>query len=352
MTEDSNRRFSSRDVARLAGVSQSTVSRVFRGGQPVSPEHEKRVRDAAAALAYVPNLAARSMITQETRTLALVVPNSLNPVHAELITVAHDVAAEKGYRLMLYRDESADVGQSEPDILHGRAVDGVLYLASSLGSSTVERLLKLRIPTAVAIRDVSDGLQVDRFVSDPHPGADEAVALLVRQGHRDFAVVVGPDTISTANDRLEAFSDALRREGVVAPPQVIRVPSTFEHGVGVARDLASSKEKPTAVLAGADVLALGIIDGLRRAGLSVPRDVSVVGFDDVSTAAWAMVDLTTVHVPHHQMIVEATERLLERISNPGLVPAVRRYPSSLVVRSTTASPSEQDGRPADTLSVS
>lgn len=342
MTEDSKRRFSSRDVARLAGVSQSTVSRVFRGGQPVSPEQERRVRDAAAALAYVPNLAARSMITQETKTLALVVPNSLNPVHAELITVAHDVAAEKGYRLMLYRDESADVGQSEPDILHGRAVDGVLYMAASFGSSTVERLLKLRIPTVVAIRDVV-GLQVDRFVSDPHPGADEAVAHMVAAGHREFAVVVGPDTISTANERLLAFSDALQRAGVSEPPKVVRVPSTFEHGVGVGRDLALSERTPTAVLAGADILALGIMDGLAREGLTVPQDVSVVGFDDVAPAAWAMVDLTTVHVRHHQMIVEATARLLERIANPGLPPEIRRYPSSLVVRSTTATPHARDG---------
>lgn len=325
-------------MARLAGVSQSTVSRVFRGGQPVSPEHERRVRDAAAALAYVPNLAARSMITQETRTLALVVPNSLNPVHAELITVAHDVAAEKGYRLMLYRDESADAGKSEPDILHGRAVDGVLYLASSLGSSTVDRLLQLKIPTAVVIRDVADTLQVDRFVSDPHPGADQAVTHLVEAGHRDFAIVVGPDTISTANDRLEAFSGALQRAGVTESPQVIRVPSTFEFGASVGRELAAAASTPTAVLAGADVLAFGIIDNLAREGIPVPGSVSVVGFDDVSASAWAMVDLTTVHVPHHQMIEEATARLLARIQDPGLAPGVHRYPSSLVLRSTTAAP--------------
>lgn len=307
--------------------------------QPVSADAERRVRDAATALAYVPNLAARSMITQETRTLALVVPNSLNPVHAELITIAHDVAAEAGYRLMLYRDESADVGESEPDILHGRAVDGVIYLAASIGSSTVKRLLELRISTVVAIRDISDALPVDRFVSDPHPGADEAVGHLAGMGHVNFAVVVGPETISTANDRLLAFTDALERAGVTEPPRVIRVPSTFECGAAVGQDLAALDEPPTAVLAGADVVALGVIDGLARNGLSVPDQVSVVGFDDVAPASWAMIELTTVRVPHHQMIADATTGLVARIENPSLPSQVRRYPSTLVIRSTTGAPS-------------
>jgi LacI family transcriptional regulator len=328
----------SHDIAREAGVSQSTVSRALRGDPRVAPETSERVQAAARRLRYTPNAAARSLITDRTSTIAVIVAEIKNPFYPQLLDALHDELSAAGYRTVLLDGRSGD-GEGEepvPGIRRG-AVDGVVCVALSLDSRLPAQLAAGGMPVVLLNRTIDDPLP-DRAVSDNAAGGRLVAEELLALGHRRIGTVAGPQQASTGRDRLRGFADGLARAGRPLDERLLRT-SDFTHAGGrdAALDLLDREpgERPTAVFCGNDVIAFGVLDAARRLGLSVPGELSVVGFDDIEMAGWEVLGLTTVRQPLEPMATAAARLLLERIEQPDLPTRERVFGVELVRRATT-----------------
>ena len=333
------------DVARLAGVSASTVSRSLRGSARVSARTRERVLLAAAELEYVPSPAASRLASGTTSAIGVIVPFATRWFFSEVLTGIEGTLRDAGYDLLLY-----NVG--DPGGRHRffatmplrRRVDAVLAVASALAPAEQEALRALGVPLA-AVGGPVDGF--GRVGVDDRAGAGMAVRHLVLLGHRDIVMISGdPDDpvgrVTTA-DRRAGFADALAEAGLPAgPDRVIAEPWGLAGGMQAAEQLLGRRRLPTAVFAESDEMALGALQVLRRAGLAVPGRVSVIGFDDHEMAPAG--DLTTIAQPARQQGRLAARWLVEVLAGeapPTLADVV--LPTRLVVRGTTGPPPGEAG---------
>jgi LacI family transcriptional regulator len=329
----------SRDVAREVGVSQSTVSRALRGDPRVAPTTQVLVSDAARRMNYIPNVAARSLITARTQTVGVIVADIANPFYPQIVDSLHDELGLSGYRMVLLH-ERADGRRGElvPQ-LQGRSVDGLIFTSATLDSDAVDWFSDRGVPAVLLNRDI-DGAFVDRVLSDTRLGGALAAELLVRLGHTRIGLIAGPSNTSTSRDRERGFLEALQRLGIPHCPELHRDGEfAYESGHQWARDLLSLPDPPTALFCGNDVMAFGALDAARRLGISVPDQLSVVGYDDIDMAAWAAFDLSTINQPLAQMAKAAARMMVSRIeSDAQLEPRTQIFPASVVLRGTTAPP--------------
>ena len=323
------------DVARHAGVSQATVSRVMRGDSKVTPQTRERVLRAAEDLGYAPDTAAQALITRRTGSVAVVVPDLANPLYPQLITATQQELHAADYRMFLLNARFGDV-DDHVRRLRGRTVDGVLLATSIIDSPTVAEFLRRGLPTALVVRGV-EGVAVDTFIADDEAGCALAAGHLTALGHRRIGMISGPANTTSGRDRVRLFRAALRRDQVELPESLVEhSPYTFESGAELALRLLGRPNPPTALFCASDVLAFGAVDALRRRGLRVPGDVSVVGFDDVSMAGWEMIGLTTIRQPIEQMAAEAVRKLLGRVSGADTtMPRRHVFAVQLIERGTT-----------------
>jgi LacI family transcriptional regulator, galactose operon repressor len=323
------------DVARRAGVSQATVSRVMRGDSKVAPQTRELVLRAAEELGYAPDTAAQALITRRTSSVAVVVPDLANPLYPQLITAAQAELHAAGYRMFLLNARFGDVDEHVRR-LRGRTVDGVLLATSIIDSPTVAEFLRRGLPTALVIRGV-EGVAADTFIADDETGCALAADHLTGLGHRRIGMISGPANTTSGRDRVRLFRVALRRDQVELPESLVaHSPYTFDSGAELALRLLGRAQRPTALFCASDVLAFGAVHAIRRAGLRVPGDVSVVGFDDVAMAGWEMIGLTTIRQPIEQMARESVRTLLGRISGEDASPRRRHvFAVELVERGTT-----------------
>jgi LacI family transcriptional regulator len=328
------------DVARHAGVSQATVSRVMRGDGKVAPHTRDLVLRAAEELGYAPDTAAQALITRRTGSVAVVVPDLANPLYPQLITAAQRELHAAGYRMFLLNARFGDV-DDHVRRLRGRTVDGVLLATSIIDSPTVAEFLRRGLPTALVIRGV-EGVAADTFIADDEAGCALAAAHLTGLGHRRIGMISGPANTTSGRDRVRLFRDALRRGQVELPEALVaHSPYAFESGAELALRLLGRPDPPTALFCASDVLAFGAVDAIRRHGLRVPGDVSVVGFDDVAMAGWEMIGLTTIGQPIEQMAAEAVAKLLGRISGADTTPRARHVFGVRLVERGTTGPARQ-----------
>jgi LacI family transcriptional regulator len=324
-----------RDVARLAGVSQTTVSRVLRNDPKVSGDTHRRVMAAAATLSYSPNIVARTLLTGSSKTVAILVPDVSNVVNPQFIRAAQEVFAAAGYDSLLINHGPHDhLGQIAA--LSQRMVEGVLLAAASDTEGTlVGAIARQALPLTLAIRGTDDP-EFDSFIADDESGCRQAVDLLVGYGHRNIAMVSGPELTTTGRDRARHFAAALHESGIPLPPErVMYGDYSFDSGERAAESLMRSEDPPTAIFCASDNMAFGVLNALLKAGVDVPGDVSVIGFDDTPIAAWRMVGLTTISQPVVDMTRAAAQCLLERMRGGGATAAARTYPVELIERSTT-----------------
>jgi LacI family transcriptional regulator len=325
------------DVARAAGVSQSTVSRVLRGDTRVSPQAREAVRQAAEALDYAPDLSARALITRRSGTIAMVVPDVTNPVYPQLISAVQRELQAVGHRLLLLNARFGDTN-AHVAALRGGLVDGVLLATTSL-DVPLDQFLPKDLPTVLLIREAPDG-GYESYLADDGMGCELAAEHLTALGHSRIAIISGPQNLLVATRRVRLFRAALRRKMVtLAKDMVCRSPLDFSSAADIATDLLR-RAAPTAIFCAADVLALGAMQAILGSGRQVPVDVSVLGFDDVTMAGWDMIGLTTVRQPFDQMAKEAVRALLTQVDYGGRPsrPKAHRFPVELVVRKTTAPP--------------
>lgn len=341
------RSVTSHDVARLAGVSQSTVSRALRGSSGVRSDVRERVERAAAQLGYVPSTLARSLVSRRTGAIGVLVADVTNPFYPHLLQAVDQELSAASYRMVLIVDPLDTPGDIE-DYRHllDDSLDGVLITTAALGSTTPLQLAKQGLPVVLAVRALDCG-DLDTIVSDNVRGARDAAELVLRYGHTRIALILGPDSTSTSAERERGYRQALDAAQVPVPPLLRRTGTySYETGYRHSIELLSLSEPPTALLCANDVLAIGAIEGARRLRLSVPDAVSVVGFDDMPMAGWESFKLTTVHQDIGGIARAATRRLLERIRSGAALPGrTEVFPARVVERATVGSPREASMQP-------
>lgn len=328
----------STDVAKAAGVSQATVSRVMYGSDRVSPRTRARVREVMAELGYSPNLVARAMKTQRTDTIGVLVSQITNPFYPEALQAVGAALTARGKRMVLWDTEGTGEEAALESIRQG-LVDGVLFTTGTTETPSLREAIAAGRPVVLLNRSVPD-LPGDQVTSDNFGGAAEVARHLVDLGHVRIGFIGGPPLPSTVNERWQGFEETLKELGVGLDESLCRfVQLSHDEGAAAFTELAqASGGPPTAVFCVNDITAFGALDAARVLGLRVPADISIAGYDDVQLASWPAFDLTTVNQPIDQMARRAVEQLLARIDEPGRPPIHERFPARLMIRGTTAHP--------------
>jgi LacI family transcriptional regulator len=323
------------DVARAAGVSQATVSRVLNDDPRVLPATRQRVLDAVAQLHYRPNAIARGLVTRSTGLVGVIVGDITNPFYPELLEAIASQLGEHDLKMLLYNSAGGDEEQFVRLLLEQR-VDGIVFPSARTDSALVAELVERDFPLVLLNRYV-DGVACDAVVGDNADGARAAAAHLLELGHRRIAIATGPERASTSRDRVGAFRAALADAGVAIPDELVLAGELrYEPAYEGARRLLAATAPPTAVFCANDLMAFGVLSAARAEGVAVPERLSVVGFDSLPMAGWEALDLTTVRQPLPEMAREGVELLAARIADPSRPPQRLTLPSSLVVRGTTA----------------
>jgi len=322
-------------VAERAGVSTALVSLVMRDAPNVSDHRRQRVLEAANELGYRPNVLARNLASRRTNTIGLVLNDLHNPYFAEVTDGIDDAAERASQRILIGNGRHSSAGEeSAVETFLEFRVDGVI-VTGSLDLTAVE---KASASTPIVVVGRTDELSyADTVHVDDALGAQLAVDHLVSLGHRRIAHIDGGDSAG-ASERSQGYCDAMHAHGLNDGIQIARGDFTEAGGAAAAHNLLDDDQRPTAIFAGNDLSAVGAFDVLMDRGLSIPSDVSLIGFDNTALAAMAHLALTTINQPTYDLGVAAIELLLERI-NDGRTEAKRviRRPE-LVVRESTALP--------------
>lgn len=323
-----------RDVAARAGVSPKTVSNVLNGTFRVSPATRAKVEEAVAALDYVPNLSARGLRNGRTGMIAVALPDLRMPYSAEMCH--HFVAAAGSRGVHVQIEETAGGADREVELLsraRAQLIDGLILNPVRLESTAVQR--DVAMPPVVLIGEVDQPI-VDHVWIDNVTAVRAITELLIDEGHRRIAIVGVGDT-ATAQVRLAGFHQALKAAGITADPEW-EIPSPDWHSTDAARWFGSyldQHEPPEAVVCMTDTLALGVISALHNHGLSVPGDVSVVGYDNITDASTMVPALTTIDFDKQKFAETAIDVLAARIADPDRPIMSVTIPHSIVRRSST-----------------
>ncbi len=325
------------DVARLAGVSRSAVSRTFTDGASVSKETRDKVIAAARELGYRVNVLARSLHKQKSDLVGVVAADLDNPFRSEQIDLLSKGLLECGFRPILLRGEkSTDVADLIGSLLQ-YSVAGVIVTSDTPPEEICIECLENGVPLVV-VNKRDPGAPVDRVVTAFEDGGRKAYEHLIASGCRKLAVVTPERSSFSINGRALAFEQAANDGGV----PVIRIAwgaQTYDGGLAAAEFVHRVRSEVDGVFCTADYLALGVLDGLRHIhGLRVPQDIQLVGYDDIPQAAWKAYDLTTFSQSRHDLCEATLDLLMQRLENPDLQQQVRVCDVHLVQRATTRGP--------------
>jgi DNA-binding LacI/PurR family transcriptional regulator len=321
-------------VAARAGVGRGTVSRVINGSPKVSERARDAVLQAIEELGYVPNRAARTLVTRRTDTVALVVSESEQrvfdePYFAGLVRGIGSALAETGLQLILTMAQSPEEHSRLEHYLTGQHVDGVLLTSVHGADPLPERLEDMGVPTVMGGRPV--GLNPYSYVDmDNRAGARQAIKYLLGKGRRQIATIAGPQDMGVGVDRLAGYRDALLATGV--PECVAYGDFSEESGVAAMRELLDKHPDVDAVFTASDPMAVGAMRELKLRGKAIPRDVAVIGFDDSNSAGHTEPPLTSVHQPTEAMGRQMVQLLVARINGEPLEQPVVILDTHLVIR--------------------
>lgn len=326
------------DVARRAGVSTAVVSYVINDGpRPVSPETREKVEQAIDELGYFPNEVARSLKRKQSLTIGLVLPNVNNPVYGEIAGIFEQICIQAGYLVLLCTTgRSPDQEQKCVRMLRAKQVDGVIVMPSQRPRELVEPLTQANIPTVVLEHNLED---LPCVAIDDLEGGRLATQHLIKLGHQRIALIRREPTSTTSSQRLVGYRDALESAGIPFDASlVVETETGFDAGFQAMQHLLDSSDPPpTAVFAHNDVLALGAMHAIRSAGLRIPNDISVVGYDDTAGSAYLDPPLTTIKYPKAEMGRCAAQLVLKLIQDSTVAsPETTILPVELIIRSSTA----------------
>ncbi|HWH84749.1 MAG TPA: LacI family DNA-binding transcriptional regulator [Burkholderiaceae bacterium] len=325
------------DVAKRLGLAVSTVSRALSGHPAISDKTRVAVQAAAAELGYRLPTQGRGSRKSATHLVGVVVGAMHNRFMTVLLEHLHDALEELGYQVVLLIDSMT----ATKDLLAFRPLidgylDGIIFATATIDSPLVSELERRGIPCVLVVRSV-DNANVDTVEIDNIHAGSEAVRHLFELGHRRISLVMGPANTSTSRDRVRGALDWLQRNGVPkANVQLIQGDYTHEAGYSAGMAILGQVNRVTAIVGGNDTVALGVLEAARRQGISVPSQLSVIGFDDMPLAGSPLIGLTSIRQPVKVMARTAAQRLVERMRSHKLQPARRDIlPIELIRRDTT-----------------
>ena len=327
------------DVARAAGVSVATVSRVLNEQGHVLPETQEKVRKAADELRYQPNLSARNLRKNESRIILILAPNFSNPYYSNVLAGICDVSRNLGYSTLIYNtyDSNALDQTLVSHLFQKNRADGMITLAVNRDDRWLTQVAG-KYPIVQCSEYVEDE-PVPHISVDNRSAAKESVSMLVAQGHRRIGIVTSANRYLSSANRMRGYLDALEEAGIAQDESLIAYASadySFASGKQAARELLSLPEPPSAIFCVSDILALGVIAAAGKMGLQVPWDLSVTGFDDVDYTTMFHPYLTTVSVPCYDLGRRSMQLLYDQIAQkPGAEREVY-LPHKVIVRETTA----------------
>jgi LacI family transcriptional regulator len=321
-------------------VHPSTVSRALhRADLPLRAETRRKVLAAVERLEYRPSVIARGLRLQRTSTLGMLVPDITNPFFPPVIRGAEEAARERGYELVICNtDDSTERETASLRLLRERQADGLLIATSRMADATLAAVRRERFPFVLLNRGsrVSADLSVE---VDNERAAEQVIAHLAALGHRRIAHISGPLTTTTGAERAAGFRSALKARGITFLASLFAEADAYSEESGHAAATRLLRERPTAVFAANDLLALGALRAAREAGLRTPSDLSVVGVNDIPLVGLIDPPLTTVRVPQREMGEIAARMLIAAIQREPLVQRHVIVDTMLVVRGSTAAPS-------------
>ncbi|MGN6212283.1 LacI family DNA-binding transcriptional regulator [Parafilimonas sp.] len=330
--------YTSEDVAKLAGVSQSTVSRVFAGTINVSEKKKKKILDAAAKLEYSPNAHARSLITKKSMMIGIIMRNIRNPFYSAVLEIFHNRLSALGYHIIFINSENEEIQEKEISKLLEYNVEGVIITDALLSSSASQKLKRYGI-VVILFNRYTQKPGTSAVFCDNYLAAKQIAAYLVEMGHKSFAFISGPSDTSTTIDRLNGFKEVLAERNI---KDLIIEPGnyTYESGFSSAQELMVRNKNIDCIFCGNDIIALGVMDALRVIGLKIPEDVSVVGFDNIRMSAWPSYALTTWEQPIEEMIDSTVKLLLEEINEKNKQPQIIMMKGHIVIRKSVKQKSQ------------
>lgn len=308
---------SMRDVARYAGVSSATVSRVLGGKPNVSPAMRKRVLEAVQELGYRPNRVARSLRVQQSNIIGLIVTDVEQSFFTTIARAVEDVAIEHDYTIFLANtDENLRRERLYLDLMQAEHVAGVIIAPARDSETRLEALITENIPVVAIDRRIQSH-EVDTILADNVQGTRKLVSHLIEHGHRRIGAIVGLPSITTGWERQQGYRDALQAHDIPVDRELVKPILPREQDAYEAmKALWQVTPRPTAIFAGTEVLAAGTLRAIRELGLSIPDDVALASFDDPFWSTLVRPAISCVRQPVHEMGHLAAEMLMQRLANP------------------------------------
>jgi DNA-binding LacI/PurR family transcriptional regulator len=328
-----------RTIARAANVSIATVSRTMNHVPTVNPKIAKRVWEVIDELDYFPNTQARALVSGRSRLFGLIVSEITNPFFPELIQGFEDIAVEHGYEILV-SSTNYDPKRMSHCIrrMLERKVEGVAVMTFGIEEPLLDQLAKRKVPLVfIDVGPKRPGISLLKV--DYHHGIRQGVQHLAALGHRDIAFITGPMTLHSAQSRQAAFSTSLKECGIAPDPaRIIEGDHTLEGGIASMERLLAAKKMPTAVMCSNDMTAIGVLHKLYRAGLRVPDDLSVIGFDDIHITEVTIPPLTTVQMSRFELARAAVTALRAHVEQPESSKREYNIQTKLIVRESTGFP--------------
>lgn len=325
------------EVARLAGVSQSAVSRVFTPGASASKKTVEKVRKAAKELGYRPNVLARAVVSGKSRIIGLVVAYLNNQFYPEALEKLTNALQERGYHVLIFMasHQAGNIDNVIEEILDFQ-VDGIIAASVALSSDLSDRCQTAGVPMVLFNR-AQDDTSMSSVTSDNVAGGRKAAEFLLAGGHKKIGYIAGWEGASTQRDRESGFVAALQEAGVTLHAREVGNFVAEEARQATLRMFEA--DPPDAVFVANDHMAISVMDTLRfELGLSVPGEVSVVGYDDVTVASWPAYNLTTIRQPANRMVADTVDILLSKIEGSDARPRRVEIDGPLIVRGSARIP--------------
>nr|WP_306813105.1 LacI family DNA-binding transcriptional regulator [Paenibacillus soyae] len=321
------------DIAKEAGVSIATVSHVINGKGKISKERREEIRGIMARMGYKPSMIASALTSKKTYALGLLVPDISNPFFAEIARAVEDEGQRHGYSVFICSTDNQDEKvERYAALLQQKKVDGVIIGTGMKDPSALEPLLHDNVPIALLARELPS-VNVPTVIVDDYAGGAAAAEHLIALGHRRLAVLAEQESISSSRERVRGFRQAAEAAGVTLDPALVRS-SGMKDSKDRALELLQGENRPTAVFCCNDMLAIGALRAAKQAGLCIPQDCSIVGFDDTVLAS--VTDLTTIAQPIERLGQTAVQLLLRHIGQPGERSERIVLPPVLVMRQSSS----------------
>jgi len=336
-----------KEVAERAGVSTASVSRALSGRGGVREPVRARILEAAQALSFRPNRAARDLRVRSSRAVGVLIPDIENPFFTSLVCGIEEVLGKTDYSLLLSNyNEDPELEERRLEVFRAEGVRGLIFAASRAPSRLYTELAKAGMALTAVSRETSR-LPVDQVTVANQEGAYAATSHLIELGHKRIAMINGPLALTTARDRQAGYEQALREAGMSLDERLV-IHSAFKQAGGQAamRQLLLSAVRPTAVFAGSNLLTLGALQAIHELGWAIPNDIAIVGFDEMPWAMSLRPPLTTVAQPAFDVGRTAAELLLARVREPGLPRRQVVLETKLIVRSSCGSGKNSEALPA------